>query len=65
MGKNSKNKAYIEGIKFSLIYILLSIIISYFIYHNSFSIKSIIYYFTIIISGILGSMVGINLKKNK
>ena len=65
LGKNAKKKAYLEGIKFSLIFLLLSIIISYFIIHNSFNIKVLIYYFVIIFSSIIGSMLGINIKKNK
>jgi len=63
LGKNIKNKAYLEGLKFGLIYLLLSIIINYIILHNSFSIKNIVYYLVIIFSSIIGSMIGINFKK--
>ncbi len=65
LGKKSKNKAYIEGTKYGLIYMLFSIIISYPILHNSFNIKNIIYYLVVIFSSIIGSMLGINIKKNK
>ena len=65
LGKYSKKKAYLEGIKFSLIFILFSIIISYFIIHNSFNIKVLVYYLVILFSSIIGSMLGINIKKNK
>lgn len=63
LGKNTKSKAYIEGIKFTSIYIFLSIILS-IIFKNPFSIKLILSYFLILLSGIIGSMIGINLKNN-
>ena len=62
LGKNSKQKAYLEGIKFTSIYILLSIIIS-IITKNPFTIKLIVGYISLLLSGIIGSMIGINLKK--
>ena len=62
LGKNSKQKAYLEGIKFTSIYILLSIIIS-IITKNPFTTKLIISYISLLLSGIIGSMIGINLKK--
>ena len=63
LGKNVKQKAYLEGIKFTSIYIILSIIIS-IITKNSFTIKLIISYISLLLSGIIGSMIGINLNKN-
>ena len=62
LDKNSKQKAYLEGIKFTSIYILLSIIIS-IITKNPFTIKLIVGYISLLLSGIIGSMIGINLKK--
>ena len=59
--QNSKQKAYIEGIKFTSIYIIISIIFS-FIIKNPFTIKLIISYLSLLLSGIIGSMIGINLK---
>ncbi len=64
LGKDSKKKAYLEGIKFSLIYLFLATFSS-IIMHNSFNIKTLIYYMVIIFTAIIGSMMGINLKKNK
>lgn len=63
LGKNTKEKAYLEGIKFTSIYILISIIIT-IITDNSFNFKLILSYLLIILSGIIGSMIGINLNKN-
>ena len=62
IGLISTKKGYIEGIKLSIILILIMIIIS--IIFNTFKYKSIIYYLILIISSSIGSMIGIN-KKNK
>ena len=57
MGKNTKNKGWLECIKFSLPFLLLFIII------NKFSIYKCIYYIGFIICSIMGSILGINTKK--
>lgn len=62
LGKNTKSKAYLEGIKFTSLYIILSIIISLII-KNSFSFKLILCYLILLLSGIIGSMIGINISK--
>lgn len=62
LGKNSKNKAYLEGIKFSTIYLLLTIILK-FILKTSFNYKVIIMYILILFTSVIGSMIGINIKK--
>lgn len=62
LGKNIKQKAYIEGIKFTSIYIILSIIIS-IITKNTFTFKLIISYMSLLLSGVIGAMIGINLNK--
>ena len=63
LGKNTKSKAYLEGIKFTSIYIILSIIIS-IITKNTFNFKLILCYILLLLSGVVGSMIGINLSKN-
>ncbi|MBQ2873443.1 MAG: TIGR04086 family membrane protein [Bacilli bacterium] len=63
LGKNVKEKAYLEGLKFTSIYLFLSIIIS-IITKNPFTLKLIISYLSLLLSGIIGSMLGINIKKN-
>lgn len=62
LGKNVKEKAYLEGIKFSGIYIILITIIKLLI-KSGFNYKVIIMYLTLLITSIIGSMIGINLKK--
>ena len=64
LGKNTKSKAYLEGIKFTSLYIILSIIIS-LITKNPFTFKLILSYLLQLLSGIIGSMIGINLSKKK
>ena len=62
LGKNTKSKAYLEGLKFTSIYVVISIFISILI-KNTFSFKLIICYLLQIFTGIIGSMIGINITK--
>ena len=62
LGKNTKEKAYLEGLKFTLIYIILSIIVS-LLTKNTFTFKLILSYLLQLLTGIVGSMIGINLSK--
>lgn len=62
IGKRSKQKGWLEGIKLSLLFLILLILFQYLGLHSNFSIKSLLFYFLIIISSVLGSMVGINRK---
>ena len=62
LGKNSKEKAYLEGLKFGGIYLIFTTIIKLLI-KNNFNYKTIIIYISMILSSIIGSMIGINLKK--
>ena len=64
LGKNTKCKAYLEGLKFTSIYIIISIILS-LITKNPFTFKLILTYLLQLLTGIVGSMIGINLNKNK
>lgn len=59
IGKNSNNKGWFEGIKFSLINVMILTIINLLIFKN----YNIILYIIVLISSILGSIIGINLKK--
>ena len=64
LGKNTKEKAYIEGIKFSLIYIIICTILK-LIFKTNFNYKVIIIYILIIFTSIIGSTIGINTQKKK
>lgn len=60
LGKNTKSKAYLEGIKFTSLYIILSIILL-LLFKNSITIKTIILYIIQLLTGIIGAMIGINI----
>ena len=62
VGKNVKTKGYLEGIKFSSIYIILIIILK-IILKGDFNYKVFIMYFCLFIASLLGAMLGINIKK--
>lgn len=62
VGNNANKKGYIEGIKFSLIVIAILFMFSYLGFNASFNISLILYYIILIISSMLGAMIGINKK---
>ena len=62
LGKNSKSKGYIEGLKFGIIFIIFITLFN-LILVNEFSLKITIYYLLILITSMVGSTIGIN-KKN-
>ena len=64
LGKTSINKGWLEGIKFGLVIIVLSFIFNYLAFDQGFNISNIILYTITIISSIIGSMIGINLKNS-
>lgn len=61
IGKRSIKKGWFEGLKYglmiSLVFILISLIIS------SFKFKALIFYAILLVSSAVGSMIGINRKK--
>ena len=63
LGTKTKNKGYLEGIKQSLILIVIFLIPT--IITSNFNLKVFIYYLIILITGSLGSMIGINIKIKK
>ena len=62
LGKSTKEKAYIKGIKFGLITISIMLILSIIL--KNISYHSTIYYPLILLSTIIGSSIGINTKKD-
>lgn len=63
IGKNSKQKGWLEGLKLSGIVIVILILFKYLGLQDKFSINHLIYYLILVISCTLGSMIGINRKK--
>ena len=62
LGKMVNEKAYFEGIKFALLFLIFLSIIK-LILKVPFDYKTIIMYIALIVASILGAMLGINLKK--
>ncbi len=64
-GKNCEKEAYKEGTKKGLINILILYVLSCLTLNFKLPLKKIIYYLIILISTILGSIIGINKKRSK
>ena len=62
IGRNSLKNGWLEGLKLGLIIILLISIISLILKQN-INLKDLVFYLLLIISSIIGSMFGINIKK--
>lgn len=63
VGKKATHKGYLEGIKISLSLIFILIVINVLFYQTGFSLERTIYYFILILSSTMGSMIGINKKR--
>ena len=63
MGKLSTKKGYLQGLYLGLSFVFLTIIINLIIF-STFNTKSIIYYLILILTSMLGGMLGIS-KKNQ
>ena len=63
VGRNAKNKAYVEGLKLSLIFIFISLLFS--IITKNTKINLIFYYIILTITITFSSMIGINFKKKR
>ena len=63
IGKKSLRKGWLEGLKLSLIFLVVLVIFEYLALNQSFDIKNILYYLILSISSIFGSMIGISKKK--
>jgi len=62
LGTKSKQKGYLEGLKLAGIIVLLFKLLVILL--DKFMVKSLIYYAILILTSVLGSMVGINRKNN-
>ena len=61
MGSHSKEKGYLSGIKIGVSIILLFLL--FVVLFDKITVKTFIYYIILIFVSIIGSMIGINLKK--
>lgn len=62
IGKNSKQKGWLEGLKLGLIVLLILVLMNYLILRQNFEVKNLVYYLILLSSTIFGSMIGINKK---
>ncbi len=62
IGKNSKQKGWLEGLKLGMIIILILLILNYIILKQKWELRNLVYYLILLSSSIFGSMVGINKK---
>ena len=63
LGSKVKNKGWKEGLKLSAFIILLLLFFHLVWMNETFGMKNILYYAILLISGMVGSMVGINIKR--
>lgn len=63
IGSKTTKKGWLEGLKIGFGTIILLFIISYLAFDQGMNIKTIIYYFILLASSVLGSMIGINKRK--
>ena len=61
LGKKSEKKGYLEGLKIGGLVILIFFLLVLLL--DKFAWKSLLYYFILLLTSILSSMVGINRKK--
>ena len=64
IGKKSQKKGWFEGLKLSLIIIIILLFMKLIIFKNPFSVNNLLYYAIIIITTMFGSMIGISKKKS-
>lgn len=60
IGKKSKNKGWLEGLKFGFIVIVIFILMNLIIFRQKFEFRYLLYYFILLFATIFGSMIGIN-----
>ena len=64
LGKSTKNKRWLEGLKLGFSVTILFILFSILILKYNYKISSFIYYVILIVSSIFGSILGIKKKEN-
>lgn len=62
IGRRSSKKGWLEGLKLSLIFIILLILFNYLGLGSPIKLKNLLYYLIIIVSCVFGSIIGINKK---
>lgn len=65
MGIKSLKKGYLEGLYLGILMVVIFFLLNYLGFDNGLNLKSSIFYFIIIATCVLGSMIGINKKKEE
>ena len=65
LGRKSINKGWLEGIKLGLICIFILFIFNFLAFNQGYSLNNLINYLIVLLANILGSMIGINTKKDQ
>ena len=65
LGYKTNKKGYLEGLKISITFIIISLLTIIFIPSVKMSLSILLYYLFIIVLSLTGSMIGINIKKNR
>lgn len=60
LGKNTEKNGYLEGMKFGLFNILLFLLISVIFFRDDLMLRIILYDIILLVTSVLGSMIGIN-----
>ncbi len=63
LGKISDKKGWLEGLKYSLIYVIIIFLLNYLGFNNKLEIRDFVFYGILIATTIVGSILGINKKK--
>lgn len=63
MGRNSTKKGWLEGLKLGLLVSLLIMLFNMLGLRNSFKISNLLFYTILTFSSIVGSMIGISMKR--
>lgn len=63
IGRHSKENGWLEGLKLGLIFLFTMFIFSFLAFNEGMHFKTLLYYFILLITSILGSMIGINNSK--
>ena len=62
LGKKTKKKGYLEGIKYGILLILILFLVT--VLFSKWQIRTLLYYLLILSTSTLGSMIGISFKKD-
>ena len=63
--RESSSNGWFEGLKFGFLFLLIITLLNYFVFSFGFNFKYLVFSIIILVSALLGGMVGINFRKEK